>query len=264
MKERFEKYIYVYTSKIEKDNTRLKLRLTAEEAYNFCHLRQVLLDTPKHLEKPFVNPNIIEYNEFTGDELTLDQRKERLAESLKNELGQINNPVDIIEMGLDATAIRIVGKLMNDDHQKVSSLSKETIAKCDLVVEKLRLDKNRGKYFSVSRFNNQESRKDVIQSHKLYEDKNYYFDDNWTKIANLDQNKFKTIVLHPYLKEYKTHLADYKWVQVIYEFKVPDDVIAIKSFALKLESYRAIISLNIIKPMYQVGYVISREYQTDI
>jgi hypothetical protein len=58
------------------------------------------------------------------------------------------------------------------------------------------------------------------------------------------------MVLHPYLKEYKTHLADYKWVQVIYEFKVPDDVIAIKSFALKLESYRAIISLNIIKPMY--------------
>jgi hypothetical protein len=59
-------------------------------------------------------------------------------------------------MGLDASAIKIVGKLMNDDHSKVCSLSKETIQKCDQVVEKLRLDKNRGKYFYVSRFNNQE------------------------------------------------------------------------------------------------------------
>jgi hypothetical protein len=139
---------------------------------------------------------------------------------------------------------------LNDEHINVSSLSKETIKKCDIVVEKLRLDKHRGKYFYLSRSNNQAPRSEVFKSDKLYDDSNYYFDDNWTKIANLDQNKFETMVLHPYLKEYKTHLSDYKWVQVIYEYKVPDDVIAIKSFAMKLESYRAIISLNITKPMY--------------
>jgi hypothetical protein len=54
--------------------------LTAEEAYNFSHLRQMLLNTPKHLDKLFVNPNIIEYDELTGQELTLDERKEILAE----------------------------------------------------------------------------------------------------------------------------------------------------------------------------------------
>jgi hypothetical protein len=40
--------------------------------------------------------------------LTLEERKKRLADSVNNELGQINNPVDIIEMGLDAAAIKTV------------------------------------------------------------------------------------------------------------------------------------------------------------
>jgi hypothetical protein len=42
---------------------------------------------------------------------------------------------------------------------------------------------------------------------------------------------------------------------------VPDDVIALKSFVLKIGSYRAIISLNIKKPMYQTSYVITKEQE---
>jgi hypothetical protein len=68
----------------------------------------MLLNSPKYLEKPFINPKISEFDEETGRELTLDERKKRLADSVNNELGQINNPVDIIDMGLDAAAIKIV------------------------------------------------------------------------------------------------------------------------------------------------------------
>ena len=48
---------------------------------------------------------------------------------------------------------------------------------------------------------------------------------------------------------------------MIYEYKVPEDVIALKSFVLRLGSYRAIISLNIKKAMYQTSYIISKEHE---
>lgn len=67
------------------------------------------------------------------------------------------------------------------------------------------------------------------------------------------------MVLHPYLEKYKSHVADLRWVQVLFEDKVPDDAIAIKSFMVKIESYRSIISLNLIKPQYQTSYIISNE-----
>lgn len=52
---------------------------------------------------------------------------------------------------------------------------------------------------------------DTYLTHKDH-DERYYFDDNWTKIANLDQNKYNNMVLHPYLGEYKSHVADLRWV----------------------------------------------------
>jgi hypothetical protein len=39
IKERFEDHVYVYISTNYKNNTKLKLELTAEEAYNFSHIR---------------------------------------------------------------------------------------------------------------------------------------------------------------------------------------------------------------------------------
>jgi hypothetical protein len=40
---------------------------------------------------------------------------------------------------------------------------------------------------------------------------------------------------------------------------VPPEAIAIRSFVLKIGSYRGIISLNISKPMYQTSYIISKD-----
>ena len=64
------------------------------------------------------------------------------------------------------------------------------VRKCDEVVEKLRLDKHRGKYFCLSRLYNNEPRSDLFIQKKSYEDDNYYFDENWKQMANLDQNKY--------------------------------------------------------------------------
>jgi hypothetical protein len=76
--------------------------------------------------------------------LTDDETKEKYVASL---IGQELNPIDISDMNLDAVAIKTVGQLLTKEYSSVSSLSKESIAKCDKVVELLGLDKQRGKYF---------------------------------------------------------------------------------------------------------------------
>ena len=53
---------------------------------------------------------------------------------------------------------------------------------------------------------------DTYVADKKYVDYRYYFDENWTSIANLDQNNYNAMVLHPYLGEYKSHVADLRWV----------------------------------------------------
>ena len=50
-------------------------------------------------------------------------------------------------------------------------------------------------------------------------------------------------------------------MQQLFEFTLPGDCVAIKSFAVKIEKYRGIITLNITKPTYQVSYVISKEQE---
>jgi hypothetical protein len=68
-------------------------------------------------------------------------------------MGQINNPIDIVHLGLDALAIKTVCHLINDDPNIVGPLSLENLNKCDKVVEVLGLDKHRARYFSRSRLN---------------------------------------------------------------------------------------------------------------
>lgn len=70
-------------------------------------------------------------------------------------------------------------------------------------------------------------------------------------------------MLHPFLEKYKSYVADLRWIQVLFEYKVPDDYIAIKSFLVQIEAYRSIISLNIVKTQYQTSYIISNETETD-
>ena len=70
------------------------------------------------------------------------------------------------------------------------------------------------------------------------------------------------MVLHPYLEKYKSHVADLRWIHVLFEFDVPDDVIAIKSFLVQIQAYRSHLSLNIIKPQYQTSYIISNKTET--
>lgn len=65
-----------------------------------------------------------------------------------------------------------------------------------------------------------------------YEKERFYFDENWKTVANLNQIDYNQIVLHPFLGQYKSHVADLRWVQVLYEYKVPANCIAIKSFLL--------------------------------
>ena len=97
---------------------------------------------------------------------------------------------------------------------------------------------------------------------QLFEKDRFYFDENWKTVANLNQIDYNQIVLHPYLAKYKSHVADLRWVQVLYEYTLPPNCIGIKSFLLQIESYRSIISLNIVKPQYQTSYIISNESDT--
>lgn len=125
------------------------------------------------------------------------------------------------------------------------------------------LDRQRSVYFSRSRALNQTKAKETNTVEvSLHQTEKFYFDENWQTVANLDQVNYNQIVLHPYLAKYKSHVADLRWVQVLYEYTLPPNAIAIKSLLLKIESYRSIISLNIVKPQYQTSYIISNETDT--
>lgn len=123
------------------------------------------------------------------------------------------------------------------------------------------LDRQRAAYFTRSRALDQTKGLPEVAV-ELHKDQRFYFDQNWRSVANLNQLKYNQIVLHPFLAKYKSHVADLRWIQVLYEYTVPENAIAVKSFLLQIESYRTHISLNIKKPQYQTSYVISNEFDT--
>lgn len=121
------------------------------------------------------------------------------------------------------------------------------------------LDRQRSVYFARSRALDQTSQMAPVVRHKFKD--RFYFDEHWQNAANLDQQQFNGIVLHNYLTDFKSHVADLRWVQVIYDFEMPEDAVAIKSFVLKIGGYRSIISLNITKQHYQTSYIISNRLE---
>lgn len=157
-------------------NVRQKLMLTSEEAYSFAVLRQLLIDEPMDFERS------------QNDKTPEDKR-----------LGQENNPIDISQYGLEPVYIKLVAQLVSSkDHTNVPSLSKEQVRECDIVVEKLLLDRRRSVYFARSRANDQTKQIKTVEEN-LHVDQRFYFDDHWKEAANLDQQKFNNIVLHPFL-----------------------------------------------------------------
>jgi hypothetical protein len=75
------------------------------------------------------------------------------------------------------------------------------------------LDRQRSVYFSRSRALNQTKVKETNTVEvSLHQTEEFYFDENWQTVANLDQVSYNQIVLHPYLAKYKSHVADLRWV----------------------------------------------------
>ena len=74
-------------------NLKQKLKLTSEEAYSFCVIRQMLLNEP----------------------MDVDRRKDdTLAEE---RIGQLKNPIDISDFDLEPVYIKMVAQLISfEDH----------------------------------------------------------------------------------------------------------------------------------------------------
>jgi hypothetical protein len=84
MKDRFQPFIYVYTSIDKKSKTKSRLQLTSEEAYKFSYIRQMLLKEPKTLQVPVLDKNEKEFDPKTKKELTYE---ERIEKAINNSLG---------------------------------------------------------------------------------------------------------------------------------------------------------------------------------
>lgn len=97
----------------------------------------------------------------------------------EDRIGQINNPLDLSKLDLDPLYIKIVSQLISfEDHEAVPSLTKEDIIKCDEVVKKLVLDRQRATYFSRSR---QYDQTEQISAHHAepLDKETHFFDKHW-------------------------------------------------------------------------------------
>ena len=75
-------------------NLKQKLKLTSEEAYSFCVIRQMLLNEP----------------------MDVDRRKDDTSPE-EDRIGQLKNPIDISDFDLEPVYIKIVAQLISfEDH----------------------------------------------------------------------------------------------------------------------------------------------------
>jgi hypothetical protein len=172
-----------------------------------------------------------------------------VSETINDYLGSETNPFSLEDFKVSEKAFLTVCKLLSINHLQVTKLSKEEVKACDKVVEQLCLDKYRHRYFFRSR--------EGDETHGSYKIKIL----QPTKISLDEENvsrksDFKeTIVIVKERFIGKTSKA--------FEYKLPDDVIAVKNFKIEYDYYGGSIQLNHLSDVHQSSIEISNEHSND-
>ena len=154
-------------------------------------------------------------------------------------IGGSRNPFDLCDLGIDEQAFKNVCLLISDDHEQVDSLTAKQVYECDKVVKVLNLDKHRARYFARSRLND--------QTHQCYDIEVTELPQTSLDVCNESRKEdFKTSVV----------IADdrrqfHGMTCRVFDYQLPDDVLAVKSFEVYYEFYGASVNMTVCSPTHQ-------------
>lgn len=128
----------------------------------------------------------------------------------------------------------------------VNKLTRDDVKDCDFVVKKMALDQNRPTYFYRSRqgdLTHSSYKINVQQETKIsIDEENVTHQPGWKKKIVIVKERFIG----------KTCLS--------FEFKIPEDVIAVKRFRVQYDYFGASLSMNLISDIHQSCIEISNEH----
>lgn len=161
-------------------------------------------------------------------------------------LGSAENPFNLFKYKISQKAFVTVCKLLSPEHYKVQKLTIEEVKECDRVVEVLGIDHNRATYFYRSRQGD--------QTHGTYK-MNIQQD---TKVSLDDENQSRQ-------RDFRTRVVIVKdrfrgATSKGFEFKIPDDVLAIKRFRIQYDYLGGSVQMNHLSPIHQSCIEISNEH----
>lgn len=160
-------------------------------------------------------------------------------------IGGKKNPFDLSKLAIKHKAFINVCQLISEKHYEVESLRVEDVLECDRVVEQLNLDKYRPWYFSRSRQNDETYSyydMEVVEPSRTSLDINDISNaPDFRKKAVIDPGNFHGAICR------------------VFEYTLPDDVLAVQSFHIYFEHWGGNIALHHLSPTHHSFAVISSE-----